>query len=149
MKKKIITIAAAFVLITNVMFANTGKTSVPEFVVTAFSQTFSHAREVSWENFGNYFEATFWQKGKTIYAFYSDNGEFMGEAKNILSDKLPEPLRAEIKSKFPGYWITDLAEYRVNDNHGFVITLENADKKIVLKAENNQHSQIYTRAAKG
>ena len=149
MKKKIITIAAAFVLITNVMFANTGKTSVPEFVVTAFSQTFSHAKEVKWENFGDYFKASFSQKGKTMYAFYSENGEFMGDAINILSYKLPEPLRAEIKNKFPDYWITDLAAYRVNDDQGFVITLENADKKIVLKSENNQHWQIYTRAAKG
>jgi hypothetical protein len=149
MKKKIITLAAAFVLIANVMFANTGKSSVPEFVVSAFYQTFSHAREVSWENFGNYFKATFWKKGKTIYAFYSENGDFIGVAKNVLSDRLPEVLRTEIKSKFQGYWISDLSEYHVNDSNGFVITLENADKKIVLKAENSQHWQLYTQGVKG
>ena len=149
MKKKIITLATAFVLFTNMMFANNGKSSVPASVESAFYQTFSHARGVSWENFGNYFEVTFWQKGKTIYAFYSDNGDFMGVAKNVLSDKLPEVLQTEIKSKFQGYWITDLAEYRVNDNDGFVITLENADRKIVLKAENSQHWQFYTKANKG
>src|SRR5947209_20251136 len=113
MKKKIITLAMAFVLIANVLFANTGKSSVPELVVSAFCQAFSHAKNVSWENFGNYFKVTFWQKGKTIYAFYSENGEFIGVAKNVLSDKLPALLRMEIKNRFQDYWITDLSEYWV------------------------------------
>ena len=148
MKKKIITLTTALVLIANIMFANTGKNSVPEFVLSAFDQTFSHAKEVNWENFGNYFKATFWQKGKTEYAYYSDNGEFMAVAKNILSDKLPEALRTELKNKFQGYWITDLAEYRISDKDGFVITLENADNKIVLKADYSQHWRLYTKGNK-
>lgn len=148
MKKKIITLTTALVLIANIMFANTGKNSVPELVLSAFDQTFSHAKEVNWENFGNYFKATFWQKGKTEYAYYSGNGEFMAVAKNILSDKLPEALRTELKNKFQGYWITDLAEYRISDKDGFVITLENADNKIVLKADYSQHWRLYTKGNK-
>jgi hypothetical protein len=148
MKKKIIMLAAAFVLVTNVIFANSDKARIPESVASAFTSTFAHVRDVRWENFGNYFKASFIQKGKTMYAFYSDNAEFMGVAKNILSDGLPGMLQAEIKSKYPGYWITDLAKYQVGDKNGFLITLENADKKIVLKTEDNQHWQIYTKAIK-
>ncbi len=107
-----------------------------------------HAKKVTWENFGNYFKATFWFKGKTIYAFYSEDGEFMGDAKNVLSDKLPEVLLTEIKTKFQGYWITDLSEYHVNDKNSFLVTLENADQKVVLKADNNQHWLLYTKGEK-
>ena len=149
MKKKIITLAAAFVLTTNLMFANTDKSQIPESVVFAFSSSFSHVRDVRWENFGSYFKASFIQKGKTMYAFYSDNADFMGVAKNILSDRLPDLLQAGIKNKYPGYWITDLVNYQVGGKDGFLITLENADEKMELKTEDNQHWRVYSKENKG
>lgn len=148
MKKKMIMLAAAFVLTANAIFAESDRARIPESVVSAFTSTFVHVREVRWENFGNYFKASFIQRGKTMYAFYSDNAEFMGIAKNILSDRLPVILQAGIKSKYPGYWITDLANYQVGDKGGFLVTLENADQKIVLKTEDNQHWQVYTKKVK-
>ena len=86
MKRKIITLASSFCFSfqyyvcqrrQNVLFLNL---SYPHF-----PRHLSHAKEVTWENFGNYFKATFWFKGKTIYAFYSEDGEFMGDAINVLS----------------------------------------------------------------
>ena len=148
MKRKIITLAVAFVLIANTMFAGAVKNMVPESVSYAFNQGFSHAKLIHWDSFGTYFKATFMQKGETMYAFYSDDAEFMGVAKNVLSDNLPVTLQAEVKTKFQGYWITDLANYEVAGKNGFLITIENADEKIVLKAIANQHWQIYSRTNK-
>lgn len=148
MKKKIVTLITAFVLIANLLFANAGKIQIPESVISEFGKTFSNAKEVRWEDFGNYFKATFLQTGKTWYAFYSDNAEFMGVAKNLLSDKLPDLLQTEIKTKFQGYWITDLAGFHVGDKAGFIVTLENTDQKIVLTAGNNKHWQIHSRENK-
>jgi len=148
MKKKIITLAVAFVLIANSIFAGVAKNAVPESVAYAFNQGFSHAKLIHWDSFGTYFKATFMQRGETMYAFYSDDAEFMGVAKNILSDNLPVTLLSEIKTKFQGYWITDLANYEVAGKNGFLITIENADEKIVLKAIDNKHWQIYSRTNK-
>jgi len=149
MKKKIVTMAAAFTLITTVIFANTPGNPIPATVESAFSQNFHHIRQVSWEAFGNYYKATFTQKDKTLYVFYSENAELMGMARNVLSDRLPNSLQSELKSRFQAYWITDLAQYKVADKDGFLVTIENADRKIVLKSEDNQHWQIYSKENKG
>ena len=148
MKKKIITLAVAFVLIANTMFAGAVKSMVPESVSYAFNQGFAHAKLIHWDSFGTYFKATFMQKGETMYAFYSDDAEFMGVAKNILSDNLPVTLLSEIKTKFQGYWIIDLANYEVAGKNGFLITIENADEKLVLKSMDSQHWQVYSRKTK-
>jgi len=148
MKKKIITLATAFVLVANFMFAGVTKNTVPESVTHAFNQGFAHAKLIHWDSFGTYFKATFTQKGETMYAFYSEDADFMGLAKNVLSDNLPATLLSDIKTKFQGYWITDLANYEVAGKNGFLITIENADEKFVLKSMDSQHWQVYSRKAK-
>ena len=148
MKKKILTLLAAFVLVANILFANTRENPVPEPVVSAFSGSFSSAKEVHWEGFGNYYKATFSQNGNALYVFYSDNAEFMGIANNVLSDKLPGLLQTGIKNKYQGYWITDLVKYNVAGKTGFLVTIENANEKIVLKTNSNQHWQVYFKKTK-
>jgi hypothetical protein len=148
MKKKIVTLMAAFVLVANITFANTRENPVPEPVVSAFTGSFSGAKEVRWESYGSYYKATFKQNGKALYVFYSDNAEFMGIANNIVSDKLPDLLQAGIKNKYQGYWITELVKYYVADKTGFLVTVENADEKIVLKTNDNQHWQVYSKKTK-
>ena len=148
MKKKIIMLVAAFVFIANMLFANTDRNLIPESVVSAFSRSFSDAKEIHWEGLGNYYKATFRQNGHTLYVYYSDNAEFMGIAENVLSDKIPDLLQTAIKNKYPGYWITDLAKFDVADKTGFLVTIENAEEKIVLKANENQHWQVYSKETK-
>jgi hypothetical protein len=148
MKKKIITWMAAFLLIANILLANTRETMVPETVAAAFNSNFSQATEVRWEGWGNYYKATFTQNDHTLYVFFSDNAELMGIAKNVLSDKLPVLLQEGLKNKYPDFWITELAKYVISDKTGFLITIENADEKIVLKAMDNQHWQVYSKEIK-
>ncbi|HET7000975.1 MAG TPA: hypothetical protein VFI33_06690 [Puia sp.] len=148
MKKKIITWMAAFLLIAHILLANTGKVMVPETITAAFNNNFSQATEVRWEGWGNYYKATFTQNDHTLYVFFSENAELMGIAKNVLSDKLPGSLRAGLKNKYPDFWITELAKYVIADKTGFLVTIENADEKIVLKTMDNQHWQVYSREIK-
>jgi hypothetical protein len=148
MKKKIGILMAAFILSAGLLFANSGKNAIPESVVSAFNRGFSCAKEVQWEGYGSYYKVTFNQHGNTLYVFYSDNGELMGTANNILSDKLPDLLQSAIKTKYQGYWITDLVKYDAGDQTGFIVTVENADEKIVLKTSYNHHWQVYTKENK-
>jgi hypothetical protein len=148
MKKKILTCMAAFLLIANILLANTRETAVPESVKTAFSHNFSYATEVHWEGWGNYYKATFRQNDHTLYVFFSDNADLMGIAKNILSDKLPVSLQAGLQNKYSDFWITGLTKYVIADKTGFLVTIENAVEKIVLKATDNRHWQVYSRETK-
>src|ERR1700759_2951466 len=148
MKKKIISMLAAFVLITGTLFANSGTNTVPVSVSDAFHQNFSQARDIRWEALGSYYKVTFRDMSKTMYAFYSDEADFMGSALNTLSDKLPDSLQAGLKNWLQNYWITDLAKYQVAGKVGYLVTLDNAEKKIVLKSTDSQHWQIYSKEIK-
>jgi hypothetical protein len=148
MKKKLITLVAAFVLVSTSIFANTASNPVPASVQSAFRQNFHQVSQVLWDSFGNYYKATVSDKSNTMYVFYSENAELMGMGRNVLSDRLPEILQTEIKNRFQEYWITDLVQYKVADKDGYLITVENADRKIVLKSEDNRHWQIYSKENK-
>lgn len=54
--------------------------------------------------------------------------------RNILSDKLPAKLRTTIKKEYRNYWISGLYKETVNGKNSYHITLENADKIVVLSA---------------
>ena len=145
---KILTCIAAFLLMANILLANTRETRVPETVASAFSYDFSYATEVYWEDWGNYYKATFRQNDHTVFVFYSENAELMGIARNVLSDKLPPLLQADLKNKYADFWITGLAKYVIEDKTGFLVTIENADEIIVLKTNDNQHWQVHSREIK-
>jgi hypothetical protein len=72
----------------------------------------------------------------------------MAIAHPVLSDILPQDLKNSVKSNYSDYWITDL--YQVSDHHQpyYVIILENADQKIVLKSDSNKHWEIQKRIKK-
>jgi hypothetical protein len=79
-----------------------------------------------------------------LFAFYTEDADFMGIANNMLSDRLPASLRSKIKKNYPGYWITDLFKFHIeNDQQGYFIALENADKKTMLKSDGYQQWRLY------
>lgn len=153
MKKTMIIIAFAILGLAGRSYAAapapaTSNMEVPLTVESQFSQQFVHAMDVRWEEGKDFFKATFEDWGRTLLAFYSDNGDLMGVATNLSSTTLPERLRDKVKKSYAGYWITDLFGYHSGDEHGFVITLENADRVVVLKAIGDGGWSVYKTTVK-
>ncbi len=124
-------------------YARTTDPTVPESINTEFSHDFAQARHAKWEVEDKFFKVSFDVRGKALFAYYADNSDFIGVASNLLPDRLPRNLSAEIKSDYAGYWITDLIKYRSVDEHGFLITLENADKTVMLKSVGDRSWEVY------
>jgi len=149
MKKTIIALAFATLGLTASTYAGTNAKApnpvapVPVRIESQFSQHFANAMDVRWEAGRNFFKATFEDWGRTLFAFFADNGDLMGVATNLSSTTLPARLQAQIKHSYSGYWITDLFGYHNADDKGFVVTLENADKVIVLKATGEGGWNVY------
>ncbi len=148
MKKKILTLMTALMLIISATYADSADRHIPVSVMSAFRSDFSYASNVNWELFNGYYKASFNEHGITLYAFYTSDGEFMGLATYLLSDRLPISLQSEIKEKYKGYWITDLFHFNINNVPGYFITLENADRKIMLKAEKYNSWSFYSEMKK-
>lgn len=146
MKKIIASLALTLLVFTGSIFAGTG--DVPQSVNGAFNEKFAQAKDVKWETGKGFYKAEFEMRGRTLMVYFAGNGDIMGIAGNLSPVKLPESLRSEIKKNYAGYWITDLFKYRNTDENGFVVTLEGADKVIVLKATGGQGWLVYRTAGK-
>lgn len=143
MKKRFVILMAVCLLTITSSFAGPAEGSIPPSVVSDFSSHFYQARNVKWEKIDGYYEVSFSQFGTTLFAFYSEDADFMGIGNYILSNKLPEALSSELKTKFSNYWISDLFRYLVNDQPGYCVTLENGDHRIILKSEGSQGWSLY------
>jgi len=148
MKKRMIILMTSLIFTFTATYAKTSDTKVPESVTSEFNSDFSQASNVQWEKIADYFKVSFNQHGVVLYAFYTDDADFMGIANYMLSDKLPVSLKSEIKKNYPGYWITDLIKYSIKDKPGYYVALENANQKIMLKTDRNENWYVYKTIAK-
>lgn len=148
MKKKILILTTSLIVTFFASFANDNGHQVPKYVATVFANDFSQARDTKWETYNGYYKVSFNDNGKTAYAFYTKGGEFMGFAVHMGADKLPVSLRTMISEQYPGYWIADLYQYTIDTTAGFFITLENADRRIMLKAEAGETWSLFAREKK-
>ena len=56
------------------------------------------------------------------------------DERNILSTELPVALQTGIKNEYAGYWITELVKEGEEKHVKYMLTLENADQILHLKA---------------
>jgi len=149
MKKKILLCLASLILIFSASYAKGNNKPIPVNVSSVFSSDFTNAKNISWVEIDGYYKVTFSELGANLHAFYTADGEFMGLASYLRSDRLPVSLQETIKEKYNGYWITDLFQFNINNTTGYFITLENADRKIMLRAEENKGWSFYGEVKKG
>jgi hypothetical protein len=148
MKKIIVSLALLLALFTGRTYAGTNGPLIPAFVNAEFTGQFADAKDVIWETGRNFYKATFDIDGKTLFAFFADNGALMGIAHNLAADKLPGELREAVREHYAGYWITDLFTYKNADEKAFVITVENADRVVVLKSNDTTGWTVYRSTVK-
>ena len=137
MKKKILILAASFLLLISASFAKSTTKIIPENVSAEFNRSFYFANNVNWENVAGFYKVSFTVFDKTLYAFYTEDADFIGIAINVPADQMPAALIAKLKSDYSNYWITDLFKVDGSVATGYYVTLRNADRSIMLKAEGN------------
>jgi uncharacterized protein YxeA len=114
----------------------------------SFKRDFSTASNVSWEQKNGYTRATFSLNGQVLCAYYSNTGDLTAVVRNIVSDQLPISLVTNLRKDYTGYWITDLFEISSDSQTTYYVTLENSDKKIVLKSEGTEYWGVYSKQKK-
>lgn len=144
MKKILVSLMMAL-CISQISFANE---NINDAIIRAFNANFSEAKEVSWEYGDNYAKATFTLNGRTQYAYYTRQGEFMGVAQYIRIDELPASLNELVKKNYPFYWISNLFELNSDDEKSYFITIENADQTLILKNNGTFGWSLFKRTVK-
>lgn len=130
-------------------FAANNDGNVNQQALRAFKKDFSNASNISWEQKDTYTRATFSMNGQVLFAYYNTNGDLQAVVRNLVSDQLPISLLAELKKDYNDYWITDLFEIVTDGQTNYYVTLENSDKKIVLKSQGVEFWSVFSKEKKG
>ena len=117
-------------------------------VLDAFKNEFNTAKEVEWTVGSTYYMATFTYNDKYVFAYYTIDGILLGLSHYISPAELPMALQNNLKKNYSDYWVSDLFEVAKNGKTEYYVTLENADKKIVLQSSGSNDWQGYRKIRK-
>jgi hypothetical protein len=133
MKKTFLSIALLIAIGISATFANDND-GITKSVKLSFSRDFSNATNISWQRKTKMIKATFSLNDQILFAYYEPTGILVAVSKNITSENLPISLQAELKNSYDSYWISDLFENASKEDTDYYVTLENADKKLILQS---------------
>jgi hypothetical protein len=121
---------------------------VNQLAVNNFNREFVSARNIVWEQKQDYLKVTFTLNEQVLFAYYNNNGDLQAIVRNIVSSQLPINLLTDVKKDYSGFWISDLFEIASDDQTTYYVTLENADKKIVLRSNGADSWDVYAKTKK-
>jgi hypothetical protein len=121
---------------------------VNQLAVKSFHKEFVNAKNIVWEQKQDYVKVTFSMNDQVLFAYYNNEGDLTAVVRNIVSDQLPISLLTSLKNEYTGFWISDLFEIASNDQTTYYVTIENADKKIVLRSNGTENWSVYAKTKK-
>ena len=130
------------------VFANGKDDVVTQDARDAFKKDFATASNIKWEQRNNFLKATFSFNGQVLTAYYYTNGDLQAVVRNITSDQLPINLVTSLRRDYTAFWITDLFEISSDGQTTYYVTIENSDKKVVLKSDDLSSWQVYSKERK-
>lgn len=145
MKKMMLTLA---MIVCSLGAAFAGEEEVNAKVLGAFKNEFSSAKEITWTISTNYYQASFLYNDQHVSAYYSIDGELIGLTRYISPADLPLALQSDLKKNYSQYWISDLFEVANEEGTAYYITLEDADTKKILKANDGKSWYDYKKVKK-
>jgi hypothetical protein len=147
MKKMILSLAAVMMMGFSV-FANGKNDVVTQQARDAFKKDFATASDIRWQQTNSFLKATFSMNGQVLTAYYYSNGDLQAVVRNISSDQLPLNLLTSLRQDYTAFWITDLFEISSDNQTTYYVTIENSDKKIVLKSDDLSSWGVYSKERK-
>lgn len=103
-------------------------------ITKAFTSQFSNASEVTWVREINYYKVFFVSNGSWMCAYYNNSAELLAVKRNVSPTQLPYFLQNSYKKTYADHWVTGLFELSTKHGFRYFITLQNADKTIVLES---------------
>ncbi|HEY4337929.1 MAG TPA: hypothetical protein VGM89_18595 [Puia sp.] len=122
---------------------------VNQLAVKSFKKDFNGASNIIWEQREGYTKATFSLHGQVLFAYYNNIGDLQAVVRNITSDQLPINLLSSMKKEYGNCWISDLFEIVSDDQTSYYVTLEDSDKKVVLKSQGTEFWNEFKKEKKG
>jgi hypothetical protein len=146
MRKTILALAAVL-MIGMSAFAGKGD-DLNERARAAFSKDFSAAKNAVWQHTEYLTKVTFTLNDQVLTAYYNPGGDLQAVSRNILPTQLPLNLLGDLKNNYKGYWVADLFEMAADDQTTYYITLEDANRTVVLKSNGTDGWSMFSKMKK-
>jgi hypothetical protein len=133
MKRIIIMLSMFMTVAVTAAIANEGADINPK-VQAAFDKDFSSAKNVKWNRDGDYLKASFTMGDMLTDAFYTEEGELVGSARNLTFDQLPLAVVLEVNKRFGEGTVLNVLEITNDEGTSYRLWIEQANKKIKIRS---------------
>lgn len=142
MKKKIISLLTAAVIVASTAFANSTEPS--QQAQTTFNRMFANATEVKWEAASPLEQVSFKTNGQYLTAFFATDGHIQSVARHINTTSLPLILQKDLQDKMANAWLSESFELFGENGTEYYATLENAKTKTIYHATGTEWEKYKT-----
>lgn len=133
MKKIMITAVIFLTVGMTAAFANGGD-NIPSKVLASFQREFAQAQNVKWDVVQDYVRAAFNLSDFRVEAYFNNEGELMGTARNILFNQLPLSVIKQLNQRFGSVPVYEIIEYNTGSDTFYNMKVELTTKIFQLKA---------------
>ena len=130
MKKLFLAIA----ILASIASMATPEPVISKRVLKAFQETFATAKDVVWQDFNDYSQASFKLDEIQVRAQYSDDGTLLKTIRYYNGDHLLPLIKGKIKQQYPGREIYGVTEVATDEKMDFTISICDSTHWYVLTA---------------
>ncbi|MGC4037895.1 MAG: hypothetical protein QM764_18170 [Chitinophagaceae bacterium] len=126
----------------------TEELKVNEKVLSSFGKDFSLAKNVQWREESGYLKARFTVSDMLIEAYYTEDGEFVGSARNLLFDQLPLSVIHEFNKRYDENSVLSVLEVTNSEGTSYRIWIEKDNKKVKLNSTSSGEITVAEKVSK-
>lgn len=125
-------------------------TDIDPALQKALDQEFSGARYVHWDVLKDHhlYRADFWYNNQRISAFFNEEASLVAMGRYIPVDNLPMLVSRKLSDRYPGYTVTDAAEYTRGRVTEYIVVAENDNTRLTLKAVDSGYLEVFKKEKK-
>src|SRR4030095_4409003 len=146
MKRSIIVFSAILIVITATAFVGAKPGGNP--AEATFQKEFNGATNVKWTEGKDVISASFILSDSRIIAYFSNEGELLGTARNVLFSQLPLAVIKEINNRFGNAPISDIIEYTSGMDTYYGMYVDTPTKHLKVKISSDGDVTVEKRTKK-
>lgn len=123
-------------------------TEVSEKVLKAFRETFTEARQVSWQENDNHYSVRFLQNDVRYIVYYNRDGVIKRSMRFYQSNLLPVNILKAIKDNYRNKTVYGVTEITDNDEIAYFVKLEDAKYWYTVKLSAYGESEMHEKLKK-
>ena len=132
MKKIVVALSLLLTVGLTSAFANEPKVNAS--VLASFDKEFSFVKDAKWTVSNEFSKAVFILSDRRIEAYFSNDGEYLGSARDLIFNQLPMSVISSMNKRFGDVGVYEIVERSINGETLYYMTVDYANKILRIEA---------------